>query len=178
MSYQDSECVCKLLIVSDGESNSLRNLITLSFSSSVLQKAILALAARHLANAGQSFYQAEELVSSVPTPFAHDALLFKHYAIEELSRALDDPNELKKETTVACIFLLILLEVLESGHDGWKSHVEGAKRLITLHQPLKMTAGINQKPTQTLQDLRDFLAQQIHLYEYTVQCEFLRKTLI
>jgi hypothetical protein len=164
----DNERICKLLIVSDSDKNPLRNLIPLGLSDSVLRKAIIALAARHLANAGQSFNQIDDTISSEIICSTHDALLYKHHAIDALSRVIGNPNESQKETTVASIFLLILLDVLESGCGGWNFHLEGAKSFITSHQSqMGIVAGISHGPSQTLLGLRDFLTRQIHLLVHT-----------
>lgn len=60
---------------------------------------------------------------------------------------------------MASIFLLIFLDLLESGSDRWNVHLEGAKSLISLNNPL----GIND-PGQTVQEIRNFIATQIYLY--------------
>jgi hypothetical protein len=129
-----------------------------------LQKAILALAARHHANAGQPFNRVKSLTSSGPVNADRDALLFKHQAMEALSRVIGAGDTLKNDTTVASIFLLIFLDLLESGSDGWNFHLEGAKSLITSHQLLlKSQAGVNNGPGQTLQEIWGFISKQIHL---------------
>ena len=62
---------------------------------------------------------------------------------------------------MASIFLLIFLDLLESGSDRWNVHIEGAKSLIALlDQPL----GPGDYPGQTVQELRNFIAKQIYQY--------------
>lgn len=131
----------------------------------VLQKAMLALAARHHANTGHSFHQIEAPLSHGFLNANRDALLFKHQAMEALSRELGHKRVDKSDTTVASIFLLIFLDLLESGSDGWNFHLEGAKSLITSHQSLlEAQIGVNNRPGQTIQELRSFIASQIHLW--------------
>ena len=118
----------------------------------ILQKAVLALAAQHKAN------------GSSPgrlTDAHHNALAYKHRAIHGLSQTVQDVSLCRKDTTVASIFLLIFLDLLESGSDRWNVHIEGAKSLIALlNEPL----GQGDNPGQTMQEIRNFIAKQIYLY--------------
>lgn len=127
-------------------------------------KALLALAARHHANAGQPFHQPEVNTSLSLVNANRDALSFKHQAMETLSHSLRSAELSKQDTTVASIFLLIFLDLLESGSDGWNFHLEGAKNLIASTYPQSDSqAGINQGPGQTVQEIRAFITKQIHL---------------
>jgi len=165
--HSDNKRICSNFVVYDSSKNPLRSLIPIALEDSILQKAILALAARHLANQGQSFHQVKVPVSSDATKFNHDAFLFKHQVIGGLSYALADSRECYKDTSVISIFLLILLDLLESGSDEWQFHLNGAKSLITssFHQsPLEVATGaVKQEPPQMLQEIRDFVAQKIRL---------------
>jgi hypothetical protein len=163
--YIDNERICKLFIVYDSDRNPFRSLISFGLQDPVLQKAILALAARHHANTGQPFNRIEAPTSSGPINADRDALLFKHQAMEALTRVIGAGATRKNDTTVASIFLLIFLDLLESGSDGWNFHLEGAKRLITSHQLLlDSQAGVNDGPGQTLQEIWGFISKQIHLF--------------
>ncbi|CAG8893529.1 unnamed protein product [Penicillium egyptiacum] len=173
-----NERICKLFIVYDSARNPFRSLISLGLNDPVLQKGILALAARHHANSGQSFHQLQAPRSAGRINANRDALLFKHRAMEALSRVLGDGRIIKSDTTVASIFLLIFLDLLESGSEGWNFHLEGAKSLITSHRPLLETqAGVNNGPGQTIQQLWQFISSQIHLIE-TLGATFLRPKLL
>lgn len=72
---------------------------------------------------------------------------------------------------MASIFLLIFLDLLESGSDRWNVHLEGAKSLISLNSPL----GIDD-PGQTVQEIRNFIATQIYLYVLVLQLNAHRLT--
>jgi hypothetical protein len=163
----DNKRICCDFVVYDSSKNPLRNLISVALEDSVLRNAIMALAARHLANQGQSFHQAKITMSSEATKFNHDALSFKHKVIDRLSNAFGSSKQCYKESIVASIFLLILLDLLESGSDEWQFHLKGAKSLITssFHQSAleKATGAAQQQPTQMIQEMRDFVAQQIML---------------
>lgn len=153
-----------MFIVYDSERNPFRSLISFGLKDPVLQKAILALAARHHTNTGQSFNQLQAPTAPDLVNANRDALLFKHQAMEALSRAISTGDTQKNDTTVASIFLLIFLDLLESGSDGWNFHLKGVKSLITSHRPLlESHAGVNNGLGQTLQEIWDFISKQIHL---------------
>lgn len=160
----DNEQICKLFIVYDSDKNPFRSLIPLGLQNPVLLKALVALAARHHANTGQSFYQAETPSSPRLIKADRDALTFKHQAMEALSHSLRDVKLSKQDTTVASIFLLIFLDLLESGSDGWNYHLEGVKNLIaSIYTQSDSDAAVNQGPGQTIQEIRGFITKQIHL---------------
>ncbi|KAE8415433.1 fungal-specific transcription factor domain-containing protein [Aspergillus pseudocaelatus] len=173
--YNDQ--ICKVFIVYDSEENPFRRLISLAVNNSVLMKAVLALAARHRAHSGYSFENA--VVGSSPDllQIHQDALVFKHQAIQGLTHALNNPTISEQDTTVASIFLLIFLDLLESGSDKWNFHLEGAKRLITNGQLHKLQAGKPQDPGRTVEQIRKFIIKQIHVIE-TLGATFVRPKLL
>jgi hypothetical protein len=141
-------------------------------------KALLALAARHHVNKGQSFHEPESPTSPQLVNANRHALAFKHQAMEALSKSLSDPKLSKQDTTVASIFLLVFLDLLESGSDGWNYHLEGAKNLIASTYPQSGSqAGINHGPGQTVQEIRAFITKQIKVIE-TLGATFLRPKLL
>ncbi|KGO76603.1 Protein of unknown function DUF3468 [Penicillium italicum] len=173
-----NERICKLFIVYDSARNPFRSLISLGLNDPALHKGILALAARHHANTGQSFYPIQASTSAGLINANRDALLFKHQAMEALSRGLSDGKIAKNDTTVASIFLFIFLDLLESGSEGWNFHLEGAKSLIKSHRPLlEAQAGVNNGPGQTVQQIWRFISNQIYLIE-TLGATFLRPKLL
>ncbi|KAJ5575375.1 hypothetical protein N7450_009274 [Penicillium hetheringtonii] len=167
--------ICKLFIVYDSNRNPIRSLIPMGYQDPVLMKALLALAARHHVNTGHSFHQTElPASSSLQLSNANqDALLFKHQAMEALSYSLRDTESFKKETTVASIFLLIFLDLLESGSDGWNFHLQGAKNLIAstfFHSDSNLELG------QTIEEIRGFIIKQIDLWSLSTQRDNLAET--
>ena len=144
----------------DSDKNPFRGLIPLGLKNPVLLKALLALAARHHVNTGQSFNDPETFKGPDFFNTHRDALSLKHQAMEALSRVLGDGTVEKSDTTVASIFLLIFLDVLEFGSDGWNFHLEGAKSLIASHRP---QLGVQTGPGQTIQEIWGFISNQIHL---------------
>ncbi|KAJ5627786.1 hypothetical protein N7490_010014 [Penicillium lividum] len=173
-----NERICKLFIVYDSDKNPFRSLIPLGLKDPALLKALLALAARHHVNAGQSFDQAETPTEPRLVNAHWDALSFKHQAIEALSHSLHDNTDYKQDTIVASIFLLIFLDLIESGSDGWNFHLEGAKKLIaSTYLTPESHAGVNQGPGETVQEIREFITKQIHLIE-TLGSAFTRPRLL
>lgn len=143
----------------------MRGLIPLALCDSTLLKAVLALSARHKANIGHSFYHPDVGMPVESGELHQEALLFKVQAIQGLSSDLGKANMYRNDTTVATIFLLIFLDLLESGSDRWNVHIEGAKRLIrSIQLPSESPTGTSQDPGRTLREIRNFISSQIHLY--------------
>lgn len=62
-------------------------------------------------------------------------------------------------TTVASCFLLIFLDLLESGNDRWNFHLEGAKALIASNASLSA----ENKAGCTLHRIWAFITREIYL---------------
>lgn len=164
---KDSKRICKLYILYDSDSNPFRNLLSYTLENSALQKSIIALAARHFANTGHSFNQIDAIVSTRFDKAHLDALLFKKQAIEALSRSLSHVDKSEKDATMATILLLIFLDLLESGIDGWNFHLRGVKGLFNLYWSLiepGYSGNTNNDPGDTIQETRRFIASQFSLY--------------
>lgn len=162
------EHMCKDFVFSQTDKNMLKDLVPFSLNDSALQKSLIALAARHLANRGQSFYQVDAIVSQDSTKANRQAFVFKQQAMQALLKTLSDPVELNNDRTRASIFLFILLDLMESGSSGWDSHLEGAKRLLYLNQSTSKVTGRalpEQKRRGMSQDLQAFLMRQLYLVE-------------
>jgi hypothetical protein len=71
---------------------------------------------------------------------------------------------------VATVFLLVFLDLLESGCDQWNYHLEGAKSLLALTP--------TEDPGRTVQRLRQFITKQIHLYAFSFDSYLLLLTFI
>ncbi|KAJ5987284.1 hypothetical protein N7451_011649 [Penicillium sp. IBT 35674x] len=158
--------IAKLFILYDSENNPFRNLLTYATESLTLRKSIIAVAARHFANAGRSFHQIEDALSPRYVSANLDALHFKRQTIQALSSSLSHPEESRKDETIATILLLIFLDLLESGIDGWKYHLRGAEGLLSLsHALLESGAGENYRtgPSQATDETSRFFARQFAL---------------
>ncbi|KZF25138.1 C6 transcription factor (Acr-2) [Xylona heveae TC161] len=161
--------ICKVFIVYDSEKNPFRSLIPLGLNEPVLLETILALAARHLANAGHLFSDLGERMLPESVNAHCEALHFKHRAIQGLASTLRNPALYQKDATIASVFLLVFLDLLESGCDRWNYHLEGAKRLMTLMKP--------HDPGRTIEGIRHFITNQIHLIE-SLGTTFVRPNLV
>ncbi|EAU29509.1 predicted protein [Aspergillus terreus NIH2624] len=176
--YPDNHRICKLFIVYDSEKNPFRSLISLALTDQTLCKAALALAARHKANSGRSFHEPGPVVPIQSRGAHYDALLFKQQAMQRLASDLSDTTSCAKDTTMASIFLLIFLDLLESGSDRWNVHLEGIKRVIETN-PLLSGPDMNtsQDPGRTVLQIRNFITRQIYLIE-TLGATFVRPKLL
>ncbi len=131
-------------------------MIPLALNDSVLLDAVLALAARHRANFEQPFSTDGSGIPAVPVDVDREALRFKFRAIQGLARSVNagTPN---RDSTVASVFLLVFLDLLESGCDRWNYHLEGAKTLMALTPA--------HDPGRTVERIRKFIIKQTHLYD-------------
>lgn len=135
-----------------------------------LQKSIIALAARHYANTGYSFGATDATIGYRFAGVNMDALLFKKQTIEALSSSLSRSGISRKDTTMATILLLIFLDLLESGMDGWNFHLQGARGLLLLNQSLLDPVSENNVkvyPGDMVQETRRFITEQFSLYVIT-----------
>ncbi|KAL5364715.1 fungal-specific transcription factor domain-containing protein [Aspergillus floccosus] len=160
--------IAKLYILYDSESNPFRSLLAHAMDDSTLRKCIIAVAARHFANTGRSFDQPDDALSVSPR-FVNanlDALHFKSQAIKALSFSLSHSEPLQKDSIMASILLLIFLDLLESGIEGWKYHLNGAERLVNLsHSLLEPSVGANSNSGsgETVEVTRRFITRQFSL---------------
>lgn len=150
----------------DTNKNPLRNLIPAALEEPVLLMSIVALSAQHMANTARRFYRSERTGSGVESVDAsHSALLYKYQAIQGLSRAVNDARLYRRDVTVASAFILIFLDLLESGSDNWHVHLEGIKKLLNC---ISHTDGSHTTAQEglgaTIQGLQDFIVGQIYLY--------------
>lgn len=162
----DSRCVCKLFIMYDSTVNPLRNVIGAAFDNSLLLSSIIALSSRHRANSKLSYSQGGLVTSStVPTDIDHTALRFKHKTLRGLSDAVNDPKLRTLDATITSAFLLLFLDLLESGSGTWNIHLEGVKKLITQIETHTRPKGTVQEDFGTyLISIREFVSRQVYVY--------------
>jgi hypothetical protein len=152
----------------DSDNNPFRSLLPYALNDSPLLKAISALSARHIANASQSFDQAGEAATPQSRNAELEALRSKSQAIASLKAQLDNPEPCKLDMTLATILLLIFVELLESGLDGWNFHLKGARGLGDFSQSLiqPVSPGHTRSSGEMAQDVRMFIARQYSMYVY------------
>lgn len=102
-----------------------------------------------------------------------DALHFKKQTIESLNEALKDSktSTSQHDTLTSTILLLIFLDILESGIEGWNFHLRGARGLVNFCSSI-MDSGLSSIDEGNLQDssvkidsdTRDFITRQFTLY--------------
>ncbi|CEN60997.1 hypothetical protein ASPCAL07667 [Aspergillus calidoustus] len=162
-----SDQICKLYILHDSDNNPFRSLLPYALNDTPLLKAISALSARHIANASQSFDQAGEAATPQSRKAELEALQSKSQAIASLKAQLDIPEPCKLDMTLATILLLIFVELLESGLDGWNFHLKGARGLGDFSQSLIQPAspGHTKSSGEMAQDVRMFIARQYSIID-------------
>ncbi|KAJ5967656.1 hypothetical protein N7501_003904 [Penicillium viridicatum] len=166
MSAKDNIRITKLFILYDSESNPFRSLLTYAMDNSTLRKCIIAVAARHFANTGQSFEQTDDALSPRFVNANLDALHFKKQTINSLLLSLCNPKPSQNDAIMSTILLLIFLDLLESGIEGWKYHLHGAKGLVNLSCSLlepTPSEYVNSNPGDTVHETRRFVARQLSL---------------
>ncbi|CAI7618573.1 unnamed protein product [Penicillium pancosmium] len=163
--------ISKLFILCDSDNNPFRHLLTYATDDIPLQKCIIAVSARHFANTGQSFDQTSASMAPRFVVANLDALHFKRQTIQAVTGALNSHEMSRKNTLLASIFLLIFLDLLESGIDGWNHHICGARGLVSLGSSL-LDPGHEQATKRQMKtnhgdmatDTRKFISRQLNLY--------------
>ena len=141
--------VCKDLVLYDiPERNPFRELIPLTHKHPVLLQIIIATSALHISNACQksllldvsasSFRHCQSLPASVRSSAPvvqrsesrHDALTAKQQAIRSLQSLLTGDISTEIDVTLAVVLLFIEYELIDSGRDNWRYHVNGARAIV------------------------------------------------
>lgn len=142
--------VCKDLVVYDiAHHNPYRMLIPMTHKHPILLQTMIANSALRMANASstqmdlsttsrdRSAIIQSAMARSDQGPvhrqraqYVGDALLAKHQALCQLQRNLTDLTAVDVDVTLAAVLLLVEFELLDSGRDNWRYHVDGAKSII------------------------------------------------
>jgi hypothetical protein len=153
--------VCKDLVIYDlPNQNPFRDLIPLTTEHAVLLYIIIAISALHISNASRAsiltrvtpspspnpdhsiqmhYYVSMRLSENRPTHAYQDALMAKHCALQLLNRALNEIKQVNLDIVLASVLLFIEFELIDSGKDDWRLHINGARRLIECLEPLPNT---------------------------------------
>lgn len=130
------------MIYDDPMRNPFRDLVPLTKDYLILFHIVVANAALHIANASQGLAHTAPASLSISNSSAfraealkmsssyRDALESKQVALRLLRQALDDPASMHVDIVLATVLLFIELEVMQSGKDTWKLHMEGARKLV------------------------------------------------
>lgn len=127
----DDVQVCKDLVLHDlPNKNPFRDLLTLSNDHEVLQHIIVANSALHLANTTTSGHLTRSKQQAYSSKPYKDALVAKHKALMLLSEALAHKDFADSDIILASIMLFIKFELLDSGTNEWRFHIDGARQLM------------------------------------------------
>lgn len=135
----------------------------------MLQHIIVATAALHMVNAARNNEPSKPadgdtiFATSCPSRSRvyHDALEAKQRALEMLSAALMGGSTADRDIILACIMLFIMFELLDSGVNDWRFHMDGARQLMGYLHDNALSAN------STLRDIRSVLTANCMVYVLT-----------
>ena len=141
--------ICKDLVLYDTpKHNPFRDLVPLTHQHPALFQIIIANSALHMSNACQKSLISDGTVfplrhrpSLLGSPcsssaavqqseFYNDALAAKQRALYLLRSALNSINAVDIDVILAVVLLFIEFELIDSGRDNWRHHINGAKVII------------------------------------------------
>ncbi|OBT72123.1 hypothetical protein VF21_09168 [Pseudogymnoascus sp. 05NY08] len=141
--YANILCVQAVLYDISGN-NPFRGLMAMIRSSPLILNCILATSASHATNyLYPSFFLSDTNsplavpcsstgIQPVPKPSFYYALLYKQRVLTQLRKDIQDPAGLHGDLVIAPIALLVWIEMIESGKDTWRIHLNGLKRLTEM----------------------------------------------
>ncbi|KAL1959932.1 hypothetical protein VTO42DRAFT_600 [Malbranchea cinnamomea] len=171
--------LCQSLVIYDVPShNPYRSLISLSKDHELLRHVLIANSAIEVSNI-LSIPPGSRRTSTLslpllpgPVPYCNlgsekeilarvrrDALMAKQKTLQMLREALNDIDKVGRDVVLTCILLAINFELVSSGKDEWKVHVEGATRLIDYLGILPSNAS-----RSTMSSLRDYVVSDCIIY--------------
>ncbi|GJN76991.1 hypothetical protein PLIIFM63780_000479 [Purpureocillium lilacinum] len=137
--------LCKDLVSQDHpDRNPFRTLLPLTRAHPLLQHIIVAASAAHMSNLVRASHvysnDANQLLGTAEAEEAsarayRDALVAKHKALSLMRDAVRDVDSTGGDVILAAALFFINVELIESGKHGWKAHLEGAGRIMSLLQP-------------------------------------------
>ena len=136
--------------------NPFRSLVPLTLENPLLQHILVAASAAHMSN----HYRPElppvidpDMQCMSPTSSEasrralRDALIAKNQALRLMHQEIQTINSSRADVALAAAWLFINVELIESGKHGWRAHLEGAGRLVSLLEPAE----------GAISDLRDYV---------------------
>lgn len=154
--------VCKDLVSHDVPSeNPFRSLLTLTKAHPLLQYIIVAASAAHMSNlmrAPLPSLKENRMIAFSRTNASQkalqDALVAKNKALILMHEALQDIEATGGDVALAAALFFINVELIESGKHGWRAHLEGAGRIMSLLQPSASSDNV----------LRDYMLSDCFIY--------------
>ena len=125
--------VCKDLVLYDTpKHNHLRELIPLTHHHPILLQIIIANSALHMSNVCQkSLIINTTYTTRQPEPY-HHALVARQRALCLLKSALTSIASVDVDVTLAVVLLFIEFELIDTGQDNWRHHINGARTIIEM----------------------------------------------
>ncbi|KAI4854657.1 hypothetical protein E4T44_00009 [Aureobasidium sp. EXF-8845] len=140
LSYFASD-VCKDLVLYDStQQNPFCDLVPLTQQHPLLLQIIIANSALHVFNSARKHMKSNDRGSEkslqcrnllISRPY-FDHLTAKHRALNMLRNALIDLDITDSDVILAVMILFVELELLDSGRNNWKHHIEGARTIIAI----------------------------------------------
>ncbi|KAG6116958.1 hypothetical protein E4U13_001476 [Claviceps humidiphila] len=137
--------VCKDLVSHDlPDRNPFRGLIPLTRAHPLLQHIIVAASASHMSNLVRAPLTSRDsdvgeslraMIHQASRRALNDALLAKATALGLMRGAVENMKTTGADVILAAALFFINVELIESGKHGWKAHLEGAGRIMSLLQP-------------------------------------------
>ena len=169
--------VCRDLVLYDiPKHNPFRELIPLTHEHPVLLQIIIANSALHMSNASQKsllldtpafpLRHSTSLMTSPPSSSSaiqqpdsyNDALAAKQRALYLLKSALTSIASADIDVTLAVVLLFVEFELIDSGRDNWRHHINGARTII------QTLCGSNISTQTTMSPLRSCLISNCLVY--------------
>ncbi|KAF4124399.1 GAL4 [Geosmithia morbida] len=175
-----TERVCRDLVTHDiPEINPFRNLIPLTRDNPLVQHIIVAAAAAHRSNVIQLDLSPAVRRSMMQLPSTddsrralRDSLVAKQKALRLMREAVQNIDSVGVDVVLAASLFFVNVELIESGKHGWKAHLEGAGRVMSMLGPAD----------GAISELRDYMLSDCFIYfvmasaftpaTSTVQCYF------
>ncbi|KAF5231347.1 hypothetical protein FAUST_9317 [Fusarium austroamericanum] len=146
-------------LVGDEQTKSNRNpylnLLQLTNEHAFLQQIIIAVSAAHMCNLsrpwlGPNSYTRKE----APKKLLMDALVAKQKGLQMMPEALRNIETIGADVILATVLFLINSELIESGWQSWRPHLEGAKKLLNMTEPFASSDTT----------LRDYIVADCYVY--------------
>ena len=142
--------VCQDLVSHDlPDRNPFRSLLPLTGAHPLLQHIIVAASAAHMSNmvrgpfnvpaAGCRDTDATFAVEEASSRALRDALVAKTKALKLMHGAVENINSTGGDVVLAAALFFVNVELIESGKHGWKAHLEGAGRIMSMLKPTVVT---------------------------------------
>ncbi|KAI5464895.1 fungal-specific transcription factor domain-containing protein [Mariannaea sp. PMI_226] len=129
-----SSRLCRDFVADDvPERNPFRSLLPLTQFHPLLHQVIIAASAAHMYNRSRPWLSPGSLDrGDGPRQLLVDALVAKQQVLQMMSTALQNIDSIDGDVLLASVLFLINVELIESGKNNWKAHLEGAGRIMSI----------------------------------------------